>query len=147
MRVLNVDNEMARSRDEEYVTDYAHPTTKEKFYMNTYDLHQVMDEFYTLKRAETVHDDIAKKEKLHKKPMSQSQLRAILKIVAVYDVKLPSLSHLNTIQASEKIQQLLAAVKDKRIVKRAKLYKWEDLEQAFMDKYPEAFANIMNRDL
>jgi hypothetical protein len=94
------------------------------------------------------HEDIMTNHKVVGKPMSESQLRAILKTVAYYEVSLTdSFPSFDVQQASELIQVLSDKIKGGAIAKRIGHYNVDELYDKFIHKYPEAYANIMNRNL
>lgn len=96
----------------------------------------------------TKHDSIMTNRKVIGKPMSYEQLEYILKLIAQYDINLPQLGTYLTVQeASNIIVYVKEMVGTQRIYRRIKPYNPDDLMQAFINKYPEVYNNIINRSL
>lgn len=94
------------------------------------------------------HEDIMSNHRVIGKPMSEDQLRAVLKQVAYYEITLPeNFCTFTVVQVSELIQSLSAMIKQGQVVKRKGHYNPDDLYQRFLQKYPEAYDNIVNRNM
>jgi hypothetical protein len=91
----------------------------------------------------TKHDSIMANRKVIGKPMSYKQLEYILKLIAQYDINLPQLGTYLTVQEASNI---ITHIKEVMPQKRIKPYNPDDLMEAFINKYPEAYSNIINRD-
>ena len=94
------------------------------------------------------HEDIMSNHRVIGKPMSDDQLRAVLKQVAYYEITLPeNFCTFTVVQVSELIQTLSTMIKQGEVVKRKGHYNPDDLYQRFLQKYPEACDNIVNRNM
>ena len=94
------------------------------------------------------HEDIMTNHRVVGKPMSEGQLRAVLQTVAYYEVTLTAeFPSFDVQQASTLIQVLSAKIKSGDIIKRAGHYNVDELHAKFIEKYPEAYTNIINRNL
>jgi hypothetical protein len=96
----------------------------------------------------SVHESIITNPKVKGKPMSFNQLDAIFKIVAKYDVRVDELgSCMTVVQASDLIKKLYDAKNSGKLKLREKPFPFHILLQAFMDKYPNAYTQIIMRDV
>ena len=94
------------------------------------------------------HEDIMNNHRVIGKPMSEDQLRAVLKQVAYYDITLTEdFCTLTVVEASELIKAISNRIRHGQVVKRKGHYDPDALYQKFMEKYPEAYDNIINRNL
>lgn len=95
----------------------------------------------------TTNAKIATNYKVVGKPLSMSQLEVILSIIAVYDVKCCLEGYFTVQSASNLITDLMNAIKEGKIQKRPKPYLPSSLMSAYINKYPDQYKQIIDRDL
>ena len=93
------------------------------------------------------YENIQKNRKIHAKPMSEAQLKTILKFIAKYDMKFDLDRFVSVIEANEIIMSLSNQASLGKLKKRVKPYNPVDLFIKYIDKYPHHFKEILKREL
>lgn len=92
-------------------------------------------------------EEIASNSRAIKKAMSEKQLKALINITASYEVTLSIPDGATVSWASNEIQNLNSKIHTGTVKARAQQYNPEELLKKFIDKYPEVYADIINRNL
>jgi hypothetical protein len=93
----------------------------------------------------TTANKIKSNDKVNGKIMSFPQLDTLIKLTCRYDYVLPTKA-LTVKGATDEITRVMKAVEKGRIVEREKMYKFSHLKEKFIAKYPDVYAEVMNRN-
>lgn len=91
----------------------------------------------------TTNKDIRSNPGLTGIRMTESQLMLLLKLVSEYDFNLPDMSKWTVKKASEAIDTILLYRNHNKVKKRKKPYKFNDVLNRFIIKYPEVYNSII----
>lgn len=92
-------------------------------------------------------EEIANNPRTIGKAMSEGQLRALIKFTSIYEITLEIPVDATVSWASDKIQALDKQIKSGVVKARAKKYNPEELLKKYIEKHPDVYENIVNRNL
>lgn len=92
----------------------------------------------------TTAEKIRKNKKVNGKIMSIPQLETMIKICCRYEYK-PVVEAITVKQATEEITRAMNQIKKGKIAQREKMYKYDDLMAAYINKYPAVYKAIQDR--
>ena len=93
-------------------------------------------------KMKTVHEAICTNPKVQQKILSDKQLELLLKFTAKYEFVLPC-RIISVVEASALINNII----ENPPKLREKPYSYDKLLQGFIDKYPEIYYEVMQRNL
>ena len=98
-------------------------------------------------RFQKTFEEIASNPRTIGKAMSEGQLRALIKFTSIYEITLKIPTDATVSWASGKIQELDKQIKSGALKARAKKYNPEELLKKYIEKHPDVYENIVNRNL
>ena len=98
-------------------------------------------------RFQKTFEEIAHNPRTVGKVMSEGQLRALMKFVSIYEITIEIPVGATVSWASDKIQSLDKQIKSGVVKARPKKYNPEELLKKYIEKHPEVYQNIVNRNL
>lgn len=112
------------------------------------DLKKLLEEYEAANnKYKKTSEEIASNSRAVKKAMSEKQLKALINITASYEVTLNIPDGATVSWASNEIQNLNSKIHTGTVKARAQQYNPEELLKKFIDKYPEIYADVINRNL